>query len=88
MSYYTYILKSKTQNRYYVGSTGDLEERLRKHNLGQVTSTKKYSPYIVVYYETFEARRQSYKREMEIKSYKGGNAFKKLIASNNFSGIV
>jgi len=29
---FTYILYSKSANRYYVGATSDLEERLKKHN--------------------------------------------------------
>ncbi|WP_435254320.1 GIY-YIG nuclease family protein [Tenacibaculum sp. A30] len=31
MSYFVYILYSKTLDKYYIGSTNDVENRLRKH---------------------------------------------------------
>ncbi|RLD36252.1 MAG: hypothetical protein DRI74_09440 [Bacteroidetes bacterium] len=32
MKFYFYILHSQKLNKYYIGSTQNLEERLRKHN--------------------------------------------------------
>ncbi|UCC79534.1 MAG: GIY-YIG nuclease family protein [Candidatus Zixiibacteriota bacterium] len=32
MPYWTYILRSQSNGRYYCGSTGDLESRVRQHN--------------------------------------------------------
>jgi predicted GIY-YIG superfamily endonuclease len=32
MPYWTYILRSESSGRYYCGSTGDLENRVRQHN--------------------------------------------------------
>jgi putative endonuclease len=81
MNYFTYILKSKITRKYYVGSTENLDERLRRHNAGHVKSTKKYRPYEIVYYEEYNSKNDAYRREMEIKSYKGGKAFKKIIES-------
>lgn len=74
-----YILKSKINGRYYIGHTEDLENRLSRHNRGLVKSTKSYRPWRVVYTEEFENKNDAYKREFKIKSYKGGNSFKKLI---------
>ena len=34
MQFSCYILFSKSINRYYIGSTSDIEERLRLHNSG------------------------------------------------------
>jgi putative endonuclease len=34
MQFFCYILYSKTVNRYYVGYTSDIEERLKVHNSG------------------------------------------------------
>ena len=42
MSYMCYILFSKSINRYYVGYTSDIEERLKLHNSGHFGS-KSYS---------------------------------------------
>jgi putative endonuclease len=38
MTYYCYILFSKTINHYYIGYTIDIKERLKLHNTGQFGS--------------------------------------------------
>ena len=80
--YFVYILKSLTHNRYYTGSTGDLKNRLNYHNSGRVKSTKAYKPWEIIYTENFNMKSEALKREKNIKSFKGGEAFKKLINSN------
>ena len=82
--FYVYVLKSVSSNHYYTGHTSKLQERLSHHNSGLVKSTKKYLPWEIVYTEAFKTKSEAYKRELQIKSYKGGNAFKKLI--NSVSG--
>jgi putative endonuclease len=77
--YKVYILKSKNYNRYYIGHTLDLDFRLRRHNNGNVRSIKSYCPWEVVHTEDFKNKSLACLRELKIKSYKGGNAFKKLI---------
>jgi len=51
MAYYTYILKSKIKDRFYVGSCADLTKRLEHHNLGHSRSTKAYVPWEIIYSE-------------------------------------
>jgi putative endonuclease len=36
---YSYVLLSDRDGKFYIGSTGDLRERLQQHNKGQVRST-------------------------------------------------
>ena len=74
-----YILYSQAHGRYYVGSTKDVPERLRRHNAGLVKSTKAYRPWILVYKEDFTTRSEARKREAQIKRYKSGRAFQKLV---------
>jgi putative endonuclease len=74
-----YILKSDKLRRYYTGHTEDLIVRLNKHNGGFVRSTKGGVPWRVVHTEDFKTRAEAYRREMEIKGYKGGIKFKKLL---------
>jgi len=38
--YYIYILYSSLKERYYVGQTDNLDNRLERHNQGKVKSTK------------------------------------------------
>ena len=77
--HYVYILQSKKDGKYYIGYTSNLESRLAYHNSGQQRSTKHRIPFEMVYFEKYETRREALKREKEIKSYKGGNAFCKLL---------
>jgi putative endonuclease len=74
-----YILKSVTVSRYYVGVTTSVAERLENHNRGSTRSTKPYRPWVLVHVETYNSRAEAVQREAIIKSYKGGNAFKRLI---------
>ena len=39
--YYVYILKSDQFDKYYIGQTNDIDERLRRHNAGMENGTKK-----------------------------------------------
>ncbi len=81
MPYTTYVLQSLKTNKYYTGHTNDIDARLKRHNLGQVNSTKNYRPWVLVHTENFDNKKEAYKREFEIKSYKGGLKFKKLLES-------
>ena len=44
---YVYILQSEANpDRFYVGLTDELQERLRKHNAGEVSHTAKFKPWV------------------------------------------
>lgn len=77
--FYVYILQSLKDGSYYIGQTKDLERRVFKHNSGASHFTKPRTPYKVIYSESLPDRITAIKREKQIKSYKGGEAFKKLI---------
>ncbi|OGE82031.1 MAG: endonuclease [Candidatus Doudnabacteria bacterium RIFCSPLOWO2_01_FULL_44_21] len=80
--YCTYVLQSETSKRYYIGSCEDIDIRLFKHNTGQVKVTKVELPWVIVHKEEFSTRSEAVRRvrrERKIKSYKGGEAFKRLI---------
>jgi putative endonuclease len=77
--WYTYILQSIKDNKYYIGSTGDLDLRVAQHNAGVTKSTRHRSPFKLIHFEKFASKSESLRRELQIKSYKGGEAFKNLI---------
>jgi putative endonuclease len=79
MPYYVYILQSLKDSKYYIGSTSDVAERLNFHNSGRQRSTKYRTPFILIYSEDLVSKEEALKREKQIKSYKGGEAFKRLI---------
>jgi len=69
--YYTYVLQSIKDERFYVGFTKDLKLRFEQHNKGQVESTKERTPFNLIYYEACIDERDAKKREKYIKSYHG-----------------
>ncbi len=74
--FYTYILQSLKNKRYYYGSTKDLNDRLKEHNYGHVKSTKANRPYVIHYFETFETKTEAIKRELFFKTIDGYNWLK------------
>jgi putative endonuclease len=42
--YYIYLIKSKKDNKLYIGLTTDLRKRLIEHNQGLTKSTKNRRP--------------------------------------------
>lgn len=65
--FFVYILKSKKDNNLYLGSTNDLRERIKKHNLGKVASTKLRMPLKLVYYEAYASEEEARHREHNLK---------------------
>jgi len=58
-----YILFSAKLNKYYVGSTTDIERRLLEHNRGKEKFTKTGIPWLLVYKETLDSLPEARKRE-------------------------
>lgn len=66
--YFVYILKSVNHNRIYIGSTQNVEVRMNRHNSGKVTSTKPYSPWILLEVYTYDTRGEAMKAEQHFKT--------------------
>ena len=48
--YYTYVLLSKKDGKYYTGYSKNLKLRFKQHQNGEVTATKNRRPFILIYY--------------------------------------
>ena len=85
--YTVYILYSESADKYYIGHTAHLEQRLRQHNdpfvdTHQSKYTLKNGPWKLVYSEVnFDSRSDAMKREREIKGWKSRVMIRKLINS-------
>ena len=77
--YFTYILYSAKLDKYYIGSTDNLERRLKEHNRGKSNFTRTGIPWSLVYSETYETRQEAYHCEMKIKNRKSKEYIEKLI---------
>jgi putative endonuclease len=66
--FYIYIIRSQRSQRYYVGSTEDVEKRLKEHNAGKSTSTRGGRPWELIHTETFATRSDAMRQEQKIKA--------------------
>jgi putative endonuclease len=80
--YKLYILYNQSVDKYYVGITQDLAERIRQHNLGGPSTkfTRKYlGSWEVVYIEDYETLSAAKVRENRIKRMKSRKYLEGLI---------
>lgn len=77
---HSYVLLSERDGKFYIGSTGNLRERLEKHNSGGVRSTAYRHPLRLIYYEACSSLQDAYRRERYLKSGRGGRYLKQRLA--------
>ena len=65
--YYVYFVQSTVDKSYYVGSTDNVEKRVKEHNQGKTKSLKNKLPVKLVYVEEFSSRTEARKRENRFK---------------------
>jgi putative endonuclease len=79
--YYTYVLQSKADGKFYTGFTKNLKLRFEQHNDQLVKSTKRRVPLKLIYYEACLDRTDATKREKYFKTYHGKMFIKKRLKS-------
>jgi putative endonuclease len=79
--YYTYVLESEKDGKFYTGYTKDLKQRFEEHQKGGVDSTRERRPLKLVYYESCLHRDDATKREKYFKTYHGKMFLKKRLKS-------
>jgi putative endonuclease len=63
MSFTVYVLYSASIDKYYIGHTENLNQRLFKHNNSGSSYTKRTNDWKVVYTEIFNSRAEAMKIE-------------------------
>ncbi|KPL15197.1 excinuclease ABC subunit C [candidate division WOR_3 bacterium SM1_77] len=87
--YYTYVIVSKKDGKFYTGSTTDLRKRFKQHNSGKVMSTRNRGPFILVYYEAGLNAQDARAREKYLKTGMGKRYLKNRIKRFLFlTGLV
>src|SRR4051812_5390709 len=71
MMFYTYVLKSKKNGKFYTGYTNDLRKRFKEHSEGKSLYTKGRGPFEIVYYEACLDELDARNRELYLKSGRG-----------------
>ena len=69
--YYTYVLRSRKDQKLYIGYTEDLKRRFIKHQCGQVVATKPRRPLDLIFYEAYSHQKDALRREQYLKTDKG-----------------
>ena len=82
MFYYTYILKSKKDNKLYTGYTNNLRKRLLQHNQGKSTYTKGRGPFEIIYYEACLLEEKARSRELYLKTGMGKRYLKNRLGAS------
>lgn len=77
--FYVHVIKSLSTSRFYIGSTGDTDNRLTEHNSGEVKATRSYRLWVIAHTESFSTRSKAYRRERQIKSWKNPDYMRKRL---------
>ena len=69
--YYTYVLQSLKDKKFYIGYTSNIGKRVARHNNGEVQSTKPRMPLRLIFYEAYLDQKDALRREDYFKTTKG-----------------
>jgi putative endonuclease len=78
---WVYILFSELLDRYYIGVTSNLGERIKKHNRKNKGFTGRVNDWQIVYKEEYSTKQEALSRETELKSWKSREKIERLISS-------
>lgn len=79
---YVYAIYNKKHDKFYIGQTREINDRLKLHNDGTFKGsyTSRFDgEWLLIYKEELPDRVSALKREKQLKSYKGREFIKKYI---------
>ena len=80
--YYTYILWSKKDKKFYIGYSENLEKRLQAHRKGQVHTTVRLKAPELIFYEAFVSKEDALRREEYFKTTKGKKTLRLMLRAS------
>ena len=83
MTAFVYVLKSRRNERYYIGSTDHLIRRYHRHASGAVYTTARMLPVSVEGWQEFETLAAARQAERALKKKKSRAAIEKWLGSHN-----
>ncbi|AXY76881.1 GIY-YIG nuclease family protein [Paraflavitalea soli] len=83
MAFFVYILYSEKLDKYYIGVTENVEERLRKHQCNHSGFTGKASDWSIRFTELHPDKTAALKRERQLKGWKSRIRVEQLIQKNS-----
>jgi putative endonuclease len=83
LMYSVYIIYSHKIDKYYIGYSSNVIERLSKHNQKSKGFSSTGRPWIIVYTEVFENKKDAMNRESQLKKWKNRERLESLINSGS-----
>jgi len=71
MMYYTYVLLSEKDEKFYVGYSENVKLRFEQHKKGLVESSRNRKTLKLIYYEACLSQKDALKREKYFKTHYG-----------------
>jgi putative endonuclease len=81
MIFYVYILYSPSYDTFYIGSSENPQERLKKHLANHKGFTSKAKDWVICYTESFAEKSVGLKREKQLKAWKNKTRIRQLVAT-------
>ena len=77
--FYTYILISLADRKFYIGYTENVHKRLDQHNNGENQSTKSRLPFELLYFEAHRSKQDALRRESYFKTTSGKRTLRNML---------
>ncbi|MDO8570512.1 MAG: GIY-YIG nuclease family protein [Candidatus Daviesbacteria bacterium] len=74
-----YVLLSKKDNKFYIGYTSNLKQRLTSHFNGESAATAPRRPFDLIFCEYFLSKSDALRREKYLKTTSGKKGLKLII---------
>ena len=78
MKAWVYILKNAS-DRFYIGSTDDVQRRLKQHLTGSTQTTRNMGTFELVLTQGYDSLRQARKVERKLKNLKRKDYIEKIV---------
>jgi putative endonuclease len=81
--FYVYVIECSFNGKqlFYIGYCRNLKKRLKRHNNGEVRTTKKYDKIKLIYYEACLNKTDAIRREKQLKTGFGRGYIKRRLDS-------
>ncbi len=80
--FYVYALYSKEQNKFYIGFTENLKQRIKEHSLNKSLSDRRIKNLVLVYYEAYNSKTDALIREKQLKTGFGRGYLRKRLKNS------
>jgi len=81
--YFVYIIYSPKLDKYYIGFTADIKDRLDKHNRKSKGFSNLGRPWQLVYSKCFDTKHDAMSREKQLKGWKNKERIVALIKAGS-----